>query len=76
MMNDFLSLTDLTAGAMQEVLTSNLKIEAEKSELSEERAEVIKWLGVESNHLAKLHLVLTSENGKDINSGTVKIGIK
>lgn len=72
--NDLLSLTDFSAGIIQEILQSELKNKDIK--LSEEKVKLVKWMGSESNFLTKVNLVFTKQDDGEWGVGTVDLKAK
>lgn len=61
--NDLLSLTDFSAGAIQDVLQNEFT--DKEIQVSDEKAKIIKWMGTDSTFLKKINLVfIQQENGE------------
>lgn len=72
--SDLLSLTDFSAGAIQEVLQS--EITKKEINVSEEKAKIIKWMGTESKFLKKVNLVFVKQDDGDWGVGPVELTAK
>jgi hypothetical protein len=71
---DLLSVTDFSAGIIQEILQSEIKLK--DVQFSEEKAKLAKWMGTESNFLTKVNLIFTKQDGGDWGVGSVDIQAK
>lgn len=71
---DLLSLTDLSAGMIQEILQS--EIAKKHVEISDEKAKLAKWMGTESAFLSKVNLVFIQNDDGDWGAGSVDIQAK
>jgi hypothetical protein len=69
--SDLLSLTDFSAGAIQEVLQSELTKKDVK--VSDEKGKIIKWMGTESKFLKKVNLVFVKQDDGDWGVGPVEL---
>jgi len=72
--SDLLSLTDFSAGAIQEVLQS--EITKKEINVSEEKAKIVKWMGTESEFLKKVNLVFVKQDDGDWGVGAVELTAK
>ena len=68
---DLLSLSDFSAGIIQEIL--QCKLMKKDINLSNEKAKLAKWMGTESRFLTKVNLVFQEQEDKDFGAGTVDI---
>jgi hypothetical protein len=69
--SDLLSLTDFSAGAIQEVLQNEFM--EKEINVSEEKSKIIKWLGKESNFLKKVNLVFIKQDDDDWGVGSIEL---
>lgn len=72
--SDLLSLTDFSAGAIQEVLQS--EITKKDINVLEEKAKIVKWMGTESKFLKKVNLVFVKQDDGDWGVGPVELTAK
>lgn len=72
--SDLLSLTDFSAGAIQEVLQSEIK--KKDINVSAEKAKIIKWMGNESKFLKKVNIVFFREDNGGWGIGRVDLTAK
>jgi len=68
---DLLSLADFSAGAIQEVLQSELT--GKDVKLSDEKGKIIKWMGTDSQFLKKVNLVFVMQDDGDWGVGSVEL---
>lgn len=71
---DLLSVTDFSAGIIQEILQSELK--SKDIQFSDEKAKLARWMGTDSDFLTKINLVFTKQEDGDWGVGTVDITAK
>ncbi|MGV8058069.1 MAG: hypothetical protein AB2L12_08620 [Smithellaceae bacterium] len=71
---DLLSLSDFSAGIIQEILQS--EVAKKDIQLSDEKAKLAKWMGSESAFLTKVNLVFVEQADGDWGVGTVNIQAK
>jgi len=71
---DLLSITDFSAGIIQEILQGELK--GKDIQLSEEKSKLVRWMGTESTFLTKLNLVFTKQGQEKWGVGTVVLQAK
>ncbi len=72
--SDLLSLTDFSAGAIQELLQSEMK--GKDIQLSEEKGKILRWMGSESKFLKKINFVFTKRDDGDWDVGVVNLQAK
>lgn len=72
--NDLLSLTDFSAGIIQEILQSEVsKIDVK---VSEEKGKIAKWMANNSKFLKKENLVFIKQDDGDWGVGPVEVSLK
>lgn len=71
---DLLSLTDFSAGTIQEILQR--KITKKHIKISDEKENLIRWMGTKSSSLTKVNLVFLHQENKYPKVGTVDIQSK
>lgn len=69
--SDLLSLTDFSAGIMQEIIQS--KMLSRDLELSNEKAKLAEWMGTKSAFLTKINLVFLRDESDGVSVRTVNI---
>ncbi len=71
---DLLSITDFSAGIIQEVLQE--KIKGKKINVSDEKEKLLKWMGTNSSFLTKLNLVFMKQGKEEWGVGMVDLQVK
>jgi hypothetical protein len=72
--SDLLSLTDFSAGAIQEVLQSELT--KKNIKVSDEKGKIVKWMGTDSKFLKKVNFVFVKKDDGDWGVGQVDLTAK
>jgi hypothetical protein len=72
--SDLLSLTDFTAGAIQEVLQNELS--GKNINVSDEKGKIIKWMGTDSQFLKKINFAFSKRDDGDWDISNVELSAK